>query len=81
MTAKQIRHAHDLLTKPDNTAAAIASLPGVSHASTYKYIHEVTTGRQAITTASRPGKRQLALRIPCPRPPKVTGRLAAHSRK
>jgi len=27
MTAKQIRHTRDLLTKPDDTAAAIASLP------------------------------------------------------
>jgi hypothetical protein len=54
MTAKQIRHARDLRTRPDNTAAAIASLPCVSHATTHKYILEVTTGRQAAVPASRP---------------------------
>jgi hypothetical protein len=28
MTTSQIRHARDLLTRPDNTVSAIASLPG-----------------------------------------------------
>ncbi len=36
MTASQIRHARDLLTRPDNLVAATASLPSVNHATTYK---------------------------------------------
>ena len=30
MTAEQIRHARDLLTRPDNTVSSIARLLGVS---------------------------------------------------
>ena len=50
MTASQIRHARDLLTRPDNMVSAIASLPSVNHATTYKYVLEVwtPTGRQAV---------------------------------
>ena len=44
MTAEQIRHARDLLTRPDNTVSSIARL-GVSRATIYKYVPEVTTGR------------------------------------
>ena len=47
MTAEQIRHARDLLTRPDNTVSSIARLLGVSRATIYKYVPEVTTGRQA----------------------------------
>ena len=47
MTAEQIRHARDLLTRPDNTVSSIARLLGVSRATIYKYIPEFTTGRQA----------------------------------
>ena len=47
MTAEQIRHARDLLTRPDNTVSSIARLLGVSRATIYKYIPEVTTGRVA----------------------------------
>jgi hypothetical protein len=48
MTASQIRHVRDLLTRPDNMVSAIASLPGVNRATTYRYVLEVTTGRQAV---------------------------------
>ncbi|MGH3236496.1 MAG: recombinase family protein [Streptosporangiaceae bacterium] len=47
MTAEQIRQARDLLTRPDNTVSSIARLLGVSRATIYKYVPEVTTGRQA----------------------------------
>ena len=47
MTAEQIRHARDLLTRPDNTVSSIARLLGVSRATICKYVPEVTTGRQA----------------------------------
>jgi len=53
MTAEQIRHARDLLTRPDNTVSSIARLLGVSRATIYKYVPEVTTGRQ--TVALPPG--------------------------
>ncbi len=38
MTAEQIRHARDLLTRPDNTVSSIARLLGVSRATIYKYV-------------------------------------------
>jgi DNA invertase Pin-like site-specific DNA recombinase len=47
MTAEQIRHARDLLTRPDNTVSSIARLLGVSRATIYKYVPEVTAGRAA----------------------------------
>ena len=45
MTAEQIRHARDLLTRLDNTVSSIARLLSVSRATIYKYVPEVTTGR------------------------------------
>jgi predicted transcriptional regulator len=51
MTAEQIRHARDLLTRPDNTVSSIARLLGVSRATIYKYVPKVTTGRQAVAAA------------------------------
>jgi DNA invertase Pin-like site-specific DNA recombinase len=42
MTAQQIRHARDLLTRPDNTVSSIARLLGVGRATIYKYVPEVT---------------------------------------
>ncbi|HJY69684.1 MAG TPA: helix-turn-helix domain-containing protein [Streptosporangiaceae bacterium] len=47
MTGEQIRHARNLLTRPDNTVSSIARLLGVSRATIYKYVPEVTTGRAA----------------------------------
>ena len=51
MTAEQIRHARDLLTRPDNTVSSIARLLGVSRATIYKYVPEVT-GRVAAPASS-----------------------------
>jgi len=47
MTAEQIRHARDLLTRPDNTVSTIARLLGVSRATIYKYVPELPAGRPA----------------------------------
>jgi len=66
MTAEQIRHARDLLTRPDNTVSSIARLLGVSRATIYKYVPDVTTGRQVPCPASRTGERHLALKLAVP---------------
>ena len=55
MTAEQIRHARDLLTRPDNTVSSIARLLGVSRATIYKYVPEVTTGPAAAALPPRTG--------------------------
>ncbi len=47
MTAEQIRHARDLLDRPDNTVSSVARLRGDSRATIYQYVPEVTTGRAA----------------------------------
>ena len=52
MTAEQIRHARDLLTRPDSTVSFIARLLGVSRATIYKYVPEVTTKRVAAALPS-----------------------------
>ena len=53
MTAEQIRHARDLLTRPDNTVSSIARLLGVSRATIYKYVPELADmGRLVIETSS-----------------------------
>ena len=54
MTAEQVRHARDLLTRPDNTVSSIARLLGVSRATIYKYVPEVTSGR--VAAALPPGR-------------------------
>ncbi len=41
MTGEQIRHARDLLTRPDNTVSSIARLLGVSRATIYKYVPDL----------------------------------------
>jgi len=41
MTPEQIRHARDLLTRPENTVASIARLLGVSRNTIYKYLPEI----------------------------------------
>ena len=56
MTAEQIHHARDLLTRPDNTVSSIARLLGVSRATIYKYVPEVTTGRQAVVAVLPSGQ-------------------------
>ena len=65
MTAGQIRHARDLLTRPDNTVSSIARLLGLSRATIYKYVPQLparirpAAGRRAYpwlgrTVRSRP---------------------------
>ena len=43
MTAETIRQARALLAQPDNTVSSIARLLGVSRATLYKHIPEITT--------------------------------------
>ncbi|MFI6541197.1 helix-turn-helix domain-containing protein [Nonomuraea sp. NPDC050547] len=42
---EQIRHARDLLTRPENTISSIARPLGVSRSTIYKYVPELATGR------------------------------------
>ena len=72
MTAEQIRHARDLLTRPDNTVSSIARLLGVSRATIYKYVPDVDRAPERCP-ASWAERRHLALEIPCHLPTKVTG--------
>ncbi|MET7466228.1 recombinase family protein [Nonomuraea sp. NPDC005501] len=53
MTPEQIRHARDLLTRPENTVSSIARLLGVSRSTIYKYVPDLTTGRPAIEQPTR----------------------------
>jgi DNA invertase Pin-like site-specific DNA recombinase len=54
MTAEHIRHARDLLTRPDNTVSSIARLLGVSRATIYKYVPELTGRGRPVIGVSRP---------------------------
>lgn len=55
MTEEQIRHARDLLTRPENTVTSIAKLLGVSRNTIYKYVPELKGGRAALgETVSAP---------------------------
>jgi DNA invertase Pin-like site-specific DNA recombinase len=47
MTPEKIRHARALLTEPDNTVSSIARLLGVSRATLYKHIPEISQGARA----------------------------------
>ncbi len=76
MTPEQIRHARDLLTRPENTVAAIATLLGVSRNTIYKYLPELKQGRgaltaapeqRAISAAEAPPRRRL-ISLPCGSP-------------
>ena len=53
MTAEQIHHARDLLTRPDNTVSSIARLLGVSRATIYKYVPEFTNGHRPLSVEPR----------------------------
>jgi len=48
MTAEQIRHARDLLTRPDNTVSSIARLLGAARATIYKYVCRARTRTMAL---------------------------------
>jgi DNA invertase Pin-like site-specific DNA recombinase len=53
MTQEQIRHARDLLTRPENTVTSIAKLLGVSRNTIYKYVPELKGGgRTALAEAT-----------------------------
>jgi DNA invertase Pin-like site-specific DNA recombinase len=45
LTREQIEHARHLLTRPDNTVASIARLLGVSRATLYTHVPELSGGR------------------------------------
>ncbi len=51
MTAEQVRHARDLLARPENTVSSIARLLGVSRSTIYKYVPEVARDGAATTGA------------------------------
>ncbi|MGW4516178.1 recombinase family protein [Streptomyces sp. NPDC004393] len=53
MTEEQIRHARDLLTRPENTVTSIARLLGVSRNTIYKYVPELKGGRAALGEPDR----------------------------
>jgi len=44
MNAEQIRHARDLLARPENTVSSIARLLGVSRSTIYKHVPELAGG-------------------------------------
>jgi predicted transcriptional regulator len=48
MTDEQVRHARDLLARPENTVTSIAKLLGVSRNTIYNYVPELKGGRLAI---------------------------------
>ena len=49
VTAEQIQHARDLLTRPDNTVSSIARLLGVSRVTIYKYVPQLASGHRPAT--------------------------------
>ncbi|MGW3820482.1 helix-turn-helix domain-containing protein [Streptomyces sp. NPDC005046] len=50
MSEEQIRHARGLLTDPENTITSIAKLLGVFRTTLYKYVPELTAGRDALVS-------------------------------
>ncbi|WP_329316903.1 MULTISPECIES: recombinase family protein [unclassified Streptomyces] len=48
MTEEQVRHARDLLARPENTVTSIAKLLGVSRNTIYNYVPELRGGRLAL---------------------------------
>jgi hypothetical protein len=74
MTAGQIRHARDLLTRPDSTVSSIARMLGVSRAAICKYVPEVTAGRVPAALVVGMGSDEAGPESPpryrrCPGPP------------
>jgi DNA invertase Pin-like site-specific DNA recombinase len=53
MTGEQVRHARDLLARPENTVTSIAKLLGVSRNTIYNYVPELKGGRLALTEVPR----------------------------
>lgn len=52
MDPEQVRHARDLLTRPENTVVSIAKLLGVSRNTIYKYVPELKEGRPSLAAAA-----------------------------
>ncbi len=53
MTAEQIQHARDLLTRPDNTVSSIARLLGVSRATIYKHVPDLAGQHRSVVLSPR----------------------------
>ncbi|UUU45161.1 HTH domain-containing protein [Streptomyces sp. NBC_00162] len=49
---EQVRHARDLLARPENTVTSIAKLLGVSRNTIYNYVPELKGGRQVLAEAT-----------------------------
>src|SRR5664280_3906508 len=54
LTAEQVRQARALLTRPENSVAAIARLLGVSRSTLYKHIPELGGWRRLAVEAPQP---------------------------
>lgn len=54
MMPEQIRHARDLLNRPENTVTSIAKLLGVSRTTLYKYVPEFAAGRDSLIAGDGP---------------------------
>lgn len=52
MTEEQVRHARDLLARPENTVTSIAKLLGVSRNTIYNYVPELKGGRLALAEST-----------------------------
>ncbi|MGY0060900.1 recombinase family protein [Streptomyces sp. LZ34] len=52
MTEEQVRHARDLLARPENTVTSIAKLLGVSRNTIYNYVPELKGGRLALAESN-----------------------------
>lgn len=70
MTPEQVRHARDLLARPDNTVSSIARLLGVSRSTIYKYVPQL--GGHAASAAAELDDILAALPEDTRPPPEVT---------
>jgi DNA invertase Pin-like site-specific DNA recombinase len=59
MTPEQVRHARALLAQPDATIASIAWLLGVSRATIYKYVPELTGRRPQLEPDAQAARAEL----------------------
>ncbi len=66
MTAEQVRHARDLLSRPDNSVASIARLLGVSRSTLYKYVPELAGGRRPAMAVVDAAQARPAPALPSP---------------
>ncbi len=54
LNPEQVNHARQLLASPDNTVSSIARLLGVSRATVYSYVPELTSRRRPIPEQRKP---------------------------